>query len=89
VNSGKDNIICHPNPATNITSIDINLEKAGQSKIQLFDAKGQLVKTISEKWMDAGLHSMEFDVTGLQNGIYYATLESNGLKVSRKLVITR
>lgn len=85
----KDNIVCHPNPAYNITSVDICLEKACHAKILLFDAKGQLVKAISDKWMDEGIHSTEFDLTGLQSGVYYATLETNGVKISKKLVISR
>jgi hypothetical protein len=89
LSSGKDGIVFHPNPATNMTTIDIYLEKAGPVTLRLYDAKGQLVKTISDKWMNAGPHAEEFDVTNLQSGIYYGTMESNGRKLSRKLVITR
>jgi len=87
--SNKTNLVFHPNPVKNITTIDILIENAGVAKLQLFDSKGQLVKTISEKWMDAGLHQEAFDVSDLKSGIYYGTLECSGRKISRKLVISR
>jgi hypothetical protein len=89
INSGKDNIVCHPNPANNLTSVDFYLTKAGQTKIQLYDSKGQLVKTLADNWMDAGIHQKELEVTGLKSGIYYISMECNGLKMNRKLVITK
>lgn len=87
--SSKTNLVFHPNPVKNITTIDILLENAGMAKLQLFDAKGQKVKTISEKWMDAGSHQEAIDVSDLKSGIYYGTLECNGRKISRKLLISK
>jgi hypothetical protein len=89
VSSGKYNIVCHPNPAKNMASVDIYLEKAGQAKIRVFDSKGQLVKNLADIWMDAGIHQEELDVTVMQSGIYYISMECNGLKMNRKLVITK
>jgi hypothetical protein len=89
INSGNTSFIFHPNPTKTATSVDIFLEYEGPVEIQLFDAQGQLVKTLLARRMDAGHHREEIDVTELASGIYYGILECNGLKVSRKLIITR
>ncbi len=86
---GKTAFEFRPNPAREMTNVDIYLESKGPVTLQLFDTKGILVRTITEKWMDAGKHHLEFDASTLQSGIYYGILESNGHKLSRKLVISR
>jgi hypothetical protein len=86
---GKSGLLFHPNPAGSMTSVEFTLEKAGATKLQLFDATGRVVKSIAENWMDAGSHQLNLDVSGLQSGIYYGILESNGNKISRKFIISR
>jgi hypothetical protein len=85
----KTNLLFHPNPAQTDATINFWLETSGMTKIILNDSKGMTVKTLFNSWEDAGIHSLELDLSGLPAGVYLGTLENNGLKISRKLVITR
>lgn len=86
---GKTGLLFHPNPVKSITTVEFSLINAGVTKLQLVDGNGRLVKSITEKWMDAGIHHIEMDVSDLHSGIYYGILENNGRKISRKLIISR
>jgi len=86
---GKTDLLFHPNPVNSITTVEFSLENAGLTKLQLVDANGRSVKSITEKWMGAGTHQIALDVSHLQSGVYYGTLENNSRKISRKLVISR
>jgi hypothetical protein len=86
---GINGLVFHPNPASNITTAEFSLMHEGITKLQLFDAKGMLVNSITEKWMDAGSHTLEVDISGLKNGVYYGILENSGRKISSKLIISR
>jgi hypothetical protein len=85
---GKTAFEFRPNPAREMTAIDIFLESEGVVTLAIFDTRGQRVRTITEKHMDAGTHHIEFDTRTLPDGIYYGTLDSNGEKLCRKLMIS-
>jgi hypothetical protein len=85
----KTNLQFLPNPARTDATINFWLENSGMTKIMLNDSKGMTVKTLVNSWEDAGTYSLELDLSELPAGVYFGTLENNGLKISRKLVISR
>jgi Zn-dependent M28 family amino/carboxypeptidase len=85
----KTNLLFQPNPARTSATLNYWLENSGMTKIYLTDSKGMLVKTLVDKWKDSGTYSFELEVSDLPGGIYIATIENNGRKINRKLVITR
>lgn len=89
IHSAQTNLYFSPNPVNSITTVGYSLDKSGITKLQLFDAQGRAVKSITEKWMEAGPHQVLLDISGLQPGVYYGILESNGNRISRKLIISR
>lgn len=85
----KTNLLFCPNPARNSVVINFWLEQGDRTTILLSDAKGMLVKTLADQWTEAGTYNLEVDISDLPAGIYFATLENNGVKISRKLFISR
>jgi hypothetical protein len=85
----KTNLMFKPNPAYKNAQLDFWLENSGSTKILLTDLKGTLVRTMVDGWKEAGTYSLGIDFTGLPSGIYFGTLENNGNKISRKLIISR
>jgi hypothetical protein len=85
----KTNLQFSPNPAHNSTTLNYWLENGGVTKITLSDSRGMMVKTLVDSWKDAGNYELVTDLSSLSGGVYYGTLEVNGLKLSRKLVITK
>ncbi|HID38562.1 MAG TPA: T9SS type A sorting domain-containing protein [Calditrichaeota bacterium] len=77
-----------PNPFNPFTTINYELPRAGKIQLVIYNALGQVVKTLLNNEQNAGYHSIRFDMVGLASGVYIYTLFHNGLKVkSRKMIL--
>lgn len=82
------NLEIYPNPAS--SQITIRYPDIDNNQIQLYitDNLGAIVKSISiEK--NNSTFSSTIDIGEIANGLYHVTLESNHLKLSKKLIITK
>jgi tetratricopeptide (TPR) repeat protein len=75
-----------PNPFSGKTTIQYKLLKAGHIKIKVFSQSGSIVKSL-EFEKDAGIHSVELNLQDLSNGIYFYSLEINGVGVDTKKMV--
>jgi Secretion system C-terminal sorting domain len=78
----------YPNPFNGSTVIGYYLPASGQVKISITNLLGQEVGVPVNSMMSAGSHNFEVSGKSLEAGIYYYTLEFEGQKVTRKMVIT-
>ncbi len=79
----------YPNPFNPSTTIDFALTKSGQTKLQVFDIKGALVKTLLDRFLDSGPHEILFDAENLASGIYYYRLTNNSRILTKKMALLR
>jgi parallel beta-helix repeat protein len=77
-----------PNPAQGITIINYEIPNAGQLRFELVDVLGQSVMVIEEK-QQQGRHQINVNANELATGIYYYTIEFNGYKLTKKMMVTR
>jgi len=68
-----------PNPARGKTSIDYRVDAASQIKIIAYDIQGKLIKVLVDEKQDAGVHSADFDLSGLAQGTYLIAAIKNGM----------
>ncbi len=85
----KDFIICHPNPANNLTEISIGITLQSEIELCLLDINGKLIETIDNTIYEKGLHKLWYDTSKLRSGIYIISLSSEYCKAKTKLVIVR
>ena len=91
---GKDlggALVCYPNPSSNgEITLRYNLKKDGMASISLFDVKGNLVKTfLPTQSLYASSYETKYDVSDLQDGIYFCELISGGNKTTTRIVISK
>jgi subtilisin family serine protease len=84
----------YPNPFNPTTWIPFYLPKNGHASIRIYDVRGALVRTLREKWMSEGAHSVTWDGTDRSgnnavSGIYFCVLDQDGEKQTRKMVLLR
>jgi hypothetical protein len=80
----------YPNPASAYATVTFKAETAGITVLSIADLKGQVVYRYETGILQPDENQLELDLSGLQNGIYYGQLTSNGkTSVTRKFVITR
>jgi hypothetical protein len=79
----------YPNPFNPVTTIEFMLPRAGQVKIDVFNALGQKVKTLSDSFRQAGRHELRFEAAGLASGVYYYRIQTGPFSDVRKMVLLR
>jgi len=83
-----------PNPFTRETSIRTDLRKAGHLKIEVSNALGHRVRTLTDEWVPAGNHEVSWngesdDGRTLPSGMYLYTAVFDRARSTRKLLLVR
>jgi len=84
----------HPNPFNPQTTITFGLPEAGMVSVRVYDARGQLIRTLLRGVQTAGEHSVKWNGLndrgiGVGSGIYFLRLETPTTNVTRKLVMLK
>ena len=83
-----------PNPFNPSTLIQFNLPVAAVVRLEVFDLRGRRVATLAHDEYPAGIHAVHWsgkDDTGrpLAAGVYFYSLRSDGLSLTRKMVLLK
>jgi hypothetical protein len=76
-----------PNPFPTMTTISYSLPKAGNTRLVLYDATGELVSTLITGYLPAGASSFILHPSSLSKGVYLLKLESDGYQAATKLIV--
>jgi len=79
----------YPNPFNPQTVIRFDIPKASKVKLQVFNVLGQLVETLVDEYMKAGVYERIFDGSRLASGIYTTVLQAEGVNVVRKMQLIK
>jgi len=84
----------YPNPFNPSTSIKFTLAQSGNVKLQVFNVKGQLVKTLVNTIKEVGSHTIIWNGTDDQNkpvtsGIYFYRLEANSTTAVKRMLLIK
>lgn len=79
----------HPNPFNPVTTIDFSIPQNGRVTLKIYDTRGREIRTLVDRWMDAGDHSVKFNATGLPSGIYIYRLQKEAFDTIRKMTFIR
>jgi|GEM_PF-1255498 len=79
----------YPNPFNPVTQIRFDLAKAGNVKLSVYNVNGQKVAELANSVMNAGAHSVDFDGSNLNSGVYYYMLDADGFITTSKMVLTK
>ena len=79
----------YPNPFNPVTQIKFALAKTGNVKLSIYNINGQKVAELLNGFQNSGVHSVNFDGSSLNSGVYYYTLETDGKALTRKMLLTK
>ena len=79
----------YPNPFNPSTTISFQIPQRGMAKLKVFDALGNEVATVVDEIMEAGIHELEFNASGLTSGVYIYTLISGEFSQSQKMLLLK
>jgi hypothetical protein len=69
----------HPNPFNPSTKIEFSLAADSRVKLRIFDLLGQEVYNLTNNDMKSGLHTVNFDGSSLNSGVYFYQIEAEGI----------
>ncbi|MEJ2635740.1 MAG: T9SS type A sorting domain-containing protein [Calditrichia bacterium] len=79
----------YPNPFNPLTQIRFRLAHSARVTLEIYDAAGQKIITLLDRYSSAGEHAAVFDASGLASGIYFCTLKSEHHIQSKKMLLLR
>ena len=79
----------YPNPFNPSTEIRFSIAKDSDVKLSVYNIKGEFVASLKEGKMAKGAHSVNFDATALNSGVYFCKLTVNGATQAKKMVLTK
>jgi hypothetical protein len=82
-----------PNPARGATRITFAIAVASHVRINIYDLAGRHVTSLLDAEQQPGAHSVEWNGTAkgmpLASGVYFYELETNGRRLTRRVVLLR
>jgi CubicO group peptidase (beta-lactamase class C family) len=79
----------YPNPFNPITTIKFNLPEKEFVSLKVYDVLGNEVAVLLNEEKPAGLHSIEFEASGLASGIYFYKLLAGSNITTRKMILLK
>lgn len=84
----KFSIKNYPNPFNPQTTIRIDVPKDAIVSVRIYDLLGREVYSVSG-YQTAGTHELKFDGSNFASGMYFYSVETNGFKETKKMVLLK
>ncbi len=78
-----------PNPSVNSNTVNYELSANGPVRVELRDARGNVLDVLFDGEKEAGLHKLAVDVTQQKSGVYYISIIQDKEVVSKKFIIAK
>lgn len=79
----------YPNPFNPATNIKYTVAKAGVVKLKVFDITGREIKTLVDEVKNPGSYEVNFNALNLTSGVYFYRLASEGVVLTKKMVLIK
>ncbi len=79
----------YPNPFADYTTIPFSIPFTGKVTIEIFNSMGVKVKTVMNTNLSSGNYALNINIENIPSGLYLYTLNFNGIRKSRKLIILK
>lgn len=79
----------YPNPFNPVTQIRFALDKTVDVKLSVYNITGQLVSELLNEKKNAGYHTVDFDGSKMNSGVYYYSLEVDGVSKTKKMIMLK
>jgi len=78
-----------PNPVRDHTTIRFQLAESSNVRLEVFDTKGSMVRTLVNNPLSRGSYEIPFETKGLPTGTYLYRLTSNNNFVTSKMTVVK
>ena len=78
-----------PNPFNPSTMIQFSLPKDQMVTLNIYNINGQLVESLVNQTLKAGMHQVDWNATGFASGMYIYQLQSKEASITQKMVLMK
>jgi len=79
----------YPNPFNPYTTIKFSLPDSRFTVLKVFDVLGNEISTLVNEDKQSGIHSVDFDATGLSSGTYFYRIEAGSFSETKKMIVLK
>ena len=79
----------YPNPFNPSTTIRFALSESGNIKLTVYNLVGEQVAVLVDGFKEKGVHTINFNASELNSGVYVYKIETNGFVQSRKMIFLK
>jgi aminopeptidase N len=79
----------YPNPFNPSTTIEYSIPQSGLVTLKVFNVLGKEVATLVNGQNDAGNHTVEFNASALNSGVYFYKIESGNFVETKKMILLK
>ncbi len=79
----------YPNPFNPETNINFSIPKSSVVKLRVYNTTGKIVSELINEYKTAGNYSVKFDGTDLSSGVYFYSIESDGFKQTKSMMLIK
>lgn len=79
----------YPNPFNPSTEIKFALQNDSEVRLSVYNLKGEMVQDLKNERMVKGVHTVRFDASSLNSGVYFYKLQVGGRAETKKMVLTK
>jgi hypothetical protein len=79
----------YPNPFNPSTTIKFSIPQSSNVTLKIFNTLGQEVKTLLNQNMESGVHTINYDASELNSGIYFYRLDAGQFSEVRKMTLIK
>jgi hypothetical protein len=84
----------YPNPFNPVTTIEFGLPELTEVKVQIFNARGQLVRTLLSSEKNAGVYSiiwngMNDQGLSMVSGVYFCRIQAGNQQIMKKMLLVK
>lgn len=83
----RDVVRIYPNPVSTVANIKFQIPESSHVKLGICNVHGQEIAVIADEFRNAGTHTLSFDGSDLESGVYFIRLESNGNFTTERMII--
>lgn len=79
----------YPNPFNATVTLELSFPTGGQARVRVFNLQGQVVQTVLDQRVTAGVRKSTLDASGWSSGLYFVVAEHKGTVQVRKMTLLK
>ena len=79
----------YPNPFNPTTTVKFGLPEDSKVSLIIYDLQGRMIKELTQGYLTAGTHSVEWNAEGYPSGVYFVKLDASDFTQTQKLMLVK